>query len=134
MLRYAKAIRGYVGALIREEQDADEVAQEVLVRLLRGDFGRADPERGRFRDLLRVAVRNLVRNFYNSKNRRTGVDYDVNEAPDRETEDALAEQDLARWRQSVLQMAWEGLEEYQRKHAGSVAYTVLRSACRSSRR
>ena len=34
--RYAKAIRNYVGALIKDPQDADEVAHDVVVKLLRG--------------------------------------------------------------------------------------------------
>src|SRR5437763_16068673 len=59
---YRRAIRAYVGALVSAEQDADELAQEVLVRLLSGNFHRADPQRGRFRDMLKVAVANLVRN------------------------------------------------------------------------
>src|SRR6516225_9748112 len=59
-LRYAGAIRSYVGAQVKDQQDADEVAQEVLVRIIRGDFAGADPQRGRFRDLLKVAVRNMV--------------------------------------------------------------------------
>lgn len=58
VLAYARAIRSYVGAIVRDSGDADELAQEVLVRILRGDFSGADPRRGRFRDLLKVAVRN----------------------------------------------------------------------------
>src|SRR5437764_9605065 len=61
VLRYSKAIRNYVGALIRTEADADEVAQEVVVRLLRGQFRSADPTKGSFRRMLTVATHNLVR-------------------------------------------------------------------------
>src|SRR5262249_23823131 len=62
VIRYARAIRNYVGALVSEPQDADEVTQDLLVRLLRGRFAAASPERGRFRRMLAVAARNLVRN------------------------------------------------------------------------
>jgi RNA polymerase sigma-70 factor (ECF subfamily) len=125
VLRYAPAVRSYVGALVKDPQDADEVAQELVVRLLRGDFGGATPERGRFRDLLRTAVRNQVRTYYTRKGRRAGVPLDV-DAFAADTPDLTEEEDLRSWRESVLKLAWGGLEEYQRTHSGSVAFTVLR--------
>jgi DNA-directed RNA polymerase specialized sigma24 family protein len=66
-----------VGALVRDEHDADELAQEALVRILRGSFSGADPQRGRFRDLLKVAVQNLVRTYWTRKQRRSGKQVDV---------------------------------------------------------
>ena len=57
VLRYASAIRGYVGAMTRDDELSDEIAQDVVVRMLGGDFGGADPDRGRFRDLLKTALR-----------------------------------------------------------------------------
>src|SRR5437762_1642647 len=41
VLRYAAAIRGYVGAMLPDAQDADELAQEIVLKLLRGDFAGA---------------------------------------------------------------------------------------------
>ncbi len=55
VMRYAAAIRRYVGAIVRDQNHADEISQEVIVRLIRGDFSGADPQRGRFRDLLKTA-------------------------------------------------------------------------------
>src|SRR5262249_45870353 len=69
VLRYAGAIRNYIGALVRDEQDADEVAQEVVVRLLRGQFAAASPERGSFRRMLMVAAHNLVRTYWEKQKR-----------------------------------------------------------------
>lgn len=123
-LRYGGAIRHYVGALVREPHDADELAQEVLVRILRGDFAGADPERGRFRDMLKVAARNLVWTHWR-KQRRAGPD--VSRLPDPAADDASADREwLASWRQSVLDKTWSALEEYQAAHRGSVAHTLLR--------
>jgi RNA polymerase sigma factor (sigma-70 family) len=127
VLRYSGAIRKFMGVLVREEQDADEVAQELLVRLLRGDFARAAPERGRFRDYLAVSARNLARAYGARKSRQAGKDLDVSNVPDREPEPLPADDALtAAWRQSVLDMAWAALEEYQRTHRGSVSWTLLR--------
>lgn len=127
VLRYSGAIRAYVGALMRNDPDADEVAQEVLVRLLRGDFAQATPTRGRFRDLLKVAVRNMVRSFWQRQQRRAGVNLDVDQLAENE---ALAEPGddkwLASWRRGVLDMSWRALEEFERTSTGSVSYTLLR--------
>src|SRR5690606_28964662 len=54
--RYGPAIFAYVRAIVRDEHDAEDLAQEIIVRILCGKFSGADPGRGRFRDFLKVAV------------------------------------------------------------------------------
>jgi len=123
VLRYLPAIRRYVGAVLQNEQDADDVTHDVVVRLLSGDFAGADPNRGRFRDLLRVAIRNMIRNRWAKQNRRKTVDLDVELVAGDESEpDAW----LPEWRQGVLDLAWKSLQRQEQDHPGSVAYTVLR--------
>lgn len=130
VLRYNHAIRSYVGALMRDDNSADEVSQDVLVRLMQGGFAGADAERGRFRDLLKVSVRNMVNTFWQKQNRRRGAAIDVKQMADELTaaggEDATWDET---WRKSVLEMAWRALEDFQRDNPGSIAHTVL--ACRA---
>jgi RNA polymerase sigma-70 factor (ECF subfamily) len=127
VLRYSGAIRKYMGALIYAEQDADDVAQEVLVRLLKGDFAGANKERGRFRDYLAVAARNLARAYWAKAGRQPGGGLDVNQFPAAPAGDFPSdEQMISTWRTSVLEMTWNALEEYERTHKGSVSYTLLR--------
>lgn len=123
--RYATAVRSYVRAIMQGSADADEVAQDVVVKMLQGNFAGADPQRGRFRDLLKVAVRNLVKNRWARENRRQGVDYDTelvagpaDESPDESWDDA--------WRKQLMDNAWAALEDYERSNAGTVPYTLLR--------
>ncbi|HEY6564892.1 MAG TPA: sigma factor, partial [Pirellulaceae bacterium] len=125
VLRYSSAIRSYVKAMTRNEQETDEIAQDAVLRLLRGDFAGADPNRGRFRDLLKVAVRNMVRSHWDKEKRRQGVNYDVSLMQDTERE-SEGDPWLGNWRSNVLDLAWSALEQYQRTHAGSIAYTVLK--------
>ena len=125
VMRYSPAIRSYVKAMTRDDEEADEISQDVVVRLLQGDFAGADPQRGRFRDLLKVAVRNMVRNHWDKQNRRRGVDFDLQLMQDDEIPAEIDEW-LVHWRTNVLEIAWSALERYQRTHAGSIAYTVLR--------
>lgn len=125
VMRYAPAIKRYVRAITRDEDQADEISQDVMVRLLQGDFAGADPNKGRFRDLLKVAIRNMTRNIWSKQKVRKTVDYDIDQNEDG-TEN---ESDLVwteGWRQQLLELAWNQLQEYQQSHAGSVAYTILK--------
>jgi RNA polymerase sigma-70 factor (ECF subfamily) len=130
VLRYNHAIRSYVGALMRDDNSADEVSQDVLVRLMQGGFASADAERGRFRDLLKVSVRNMVNTYWQKQNRRRGSGADVKQLADELATSTGNDQvwDDA-WRKSVLGMAWRALEDFQRDNPGSIAHTVL--ACRA---
>src|SRR5262249_10817050 len=97
VLRYARAIRNFVGSLVRDPNDADEVAQEVVQRLLRGQFAAASPERGSFRRLLAVAAHNLVRTHW-SRKRRQGTSADLESLADEPEGSALEEEGLRAWR------------------------------------
>ena len=123
-LIYRRAIRGYVGALVSNPQDADELTQDALVRLLSGTFQNANPQRGRFRDLLKVSVVNLVRNFWSRKARHT-LQEGVAELADGRLK-AAEEQWLAGWRATLLDNAWKLLQQHERSQQGSMAWTVLR--------
>lgn len=124
VLRYAKAIRRYVGGIVRNSEDADELSQDAVMRLMKGDFAGADPGRGRFRDLLKTAVRNMVHNHWAKSNRRRPADADLNAVagPPDAADDAWD----AAWRQTVMDHAWAGLKEYERENPGRPSFTVLR--------
>jgi RNA polymerase sigma-70 factor (ECF subfamily) len=125
VLRYSPAIRGYVRALARDDETADELAQDFMVRMLRGDFAGADPNRGRFRDLLKTAIRNMVRNHWEKQRRRRPADFDVAELGQ---DDAPEDADpwLENWRRNLLEVAWSRLEEHQNEHPGSTVHTILK--------
>lgn len=126
VLRYARAIRNYVGALVRDQQEADELAQEVVVRLLKGQFATASPDKGSFRRMLMVAAHNLVRTHYSRKGRQATSAVDLGALPALPDESELEAEGLARWKQALLELAWMSLEEYERAQPGSLPFTVLR--------
>jgi RNA polymerase sigma factor (sigma-70 family) len=124
VLRYAPAIKSYVRAMTRDENEADELAQDAVVRLLQGDFAGADPDRGRFRDLLKTAVRNMVRNHWDKQKRRKPVDFDASLlADDSESDSDRWTED---WRRRVLELAWDALRHDEQENPQSSAYTILR--------
>lgn len=124
VLRYSGAVRKYIGAMTRNEEETDELSQDVVVRLLNGDFSGANPNRGRFRDLLKVAVRNMVRNYWEKKGRRAGVDYDVSTHEEAADDETGPWEDV--WTGNVLNLVWGRLQDYERTHEGSMAWSVLR--------
>jgi len=120
VLRYSSAVRRYVGAIVRQGDDADELAQEVVLRLMRGDFAGADPTRGRFRDFLKIAVRNMIHNHW-AKSSRRKTDTLATDPLTGDTERDAAW--LGVWQKSVLDHALEGCREDE---SSSGSYTLLK--------
>jgi RNA polymerase sigma factor (sigma-70 family) len=123
VLRYSSAIRRYVGAMTGNQEDSHEIAQDVIVKLLQGDFAGADVERGRFRDLLKTAIRNMVRNFWSRQQRRRPAELDLDQVSDEPT--GQVDPWLDGWRKNVLELTWSALENYEREHEGRIPYTIL---------
>lgn len=105
VLRYAPAVKRYVGAIVRDHDDADELAQDVMLRLMRGDFAGADPSKGRFRDLLKTAIRNMIRNHWEKQNRRRATDAGLDELQDHSEQEQESDWTAA-WQRSVLDHTW----------------------------
>jgi hypothetical protein len=71
LLRYVDVARRYLGGALRGEPRHDEVIDELLsdfgVRVMEGRLHNASAGRGRFRDYLRTALSNLVRDHRRKK-------------------------------------------------------------------
>jgi RNA polymerase sigma-70 factor (ECF subfamily) len=109
--RYGGAVRRYLLGALRDPDAADDLFQEFALRFLRGDFRRADPERGRFRNFLKSALFRLVAQH---RRRQHGQPLPLCDgAAEREVADpdpASAEQDFLRsWRDELLARAWDAL-------------------------
>src|SRR5262245_51348542 len=62
--RYCGAAYRYLRGALGDEEAALELLHELVVRFLRGDFYRANPGSGRFRDYLKMALIHLVTDYY----------------------------------------------------------------------
>lgn len=131
MCRYSGAVHRYLLSSLRDFDAAGELNQEFAVRFLRGDFRRADPARGRFRDFVKQALRNLMIDYYR---RRKSLPKSLSslEIPETsepgELDDAAAEFDrdfLESWRAELLSRAWTALSKLQ-DETGQPYYTVLK--------
>jgi RNA polymerase sigma-70 factor (ECF subfamily) len=107
--RYGGAVGRYLLGATRDPEAAAELTQEFAVRFLRGDFRRADPGRGRFRDYLKTALIHLVADY-----RRARADLPRPLPPDIAAPAAEPAEDdetafLAGWRAELLDRTWESL-------------------------
>lgn len=126
VLRYAGAIQRYLNALIKNRHDAEEVGQDFLMWVTAHGFPRAKRGRGRFRDYLKVAVRNAALNFLRRKRPATTSDSEVLDLLTAQGPSLIPDQEwIAQWRECLLDRAWKNLEEHQRLLPGNLYYTVL---------
>jgi len=127
LLRYCGAVYRYLLGAVGNADAAEVLTQEFALRFVRGDFHRADPGRGRFRDFLKAALQHLVTDYHRQRKRQPEplpADADQLPAPALDTwpSDAVF---LRYWRQALLDGAWQALEEEQRQ-TGPPFYSVLR--------
>jgi RNA polymerase sigma-70 factor (ECF subfamily) len=128
--RYRGAIYRYAAAALRDADAAEEVLQEFAVCFVRGDFRGANPERGRFRDLVKTVLFHLIVNYQRQQQRlaRQRPLTDSIDLPDPNSPDAASDADrefIKLWREELLDRAWIALEQHERR-AGNAFYTALR--------
>lgn len=108
MLQYSGAAYRYLLGAVRDPDAAADLCQEFAVRFLRGDFRRADPGRGRFRDYLKRSLSHLVTDHFRA--RQAGPAPLAADAPEPPAADPAGEPDFAAgWRQDVLDQTWKAL-------------------------
>lgn len=129
VIRYAPAIRGYLQAILRNAHDAEEAEQDFLVRVVQHGFVRANPDRGRFRDYLKAAVRNAA--LTRLRRKKEAAYGDINAlglAAADVAQPRSADIWLADWRRCLLDRAWRALDSHQHRSPGNLFHTVLRAA------
>jgi len=125
--RYQPAVFRYLMACLRDADAADELNQEFALRFVRGDFRNANPEKGRFRDLLKSALYHLIVDYHKRKQR--GMAQLSPDSPEPVVTDSSVydsdRQFLDSWRTSLLNKAWEMLAEDERQNEQPV-HAVLK--------
>jgi RNA polymerase sigma-70 factor (ECF subfamily) len=128
LLRYYGAAYRYLLGTLRDATAAEDLTQEFAVRFLRGDFQRADPKRGRFRDFLKTSLRHLVIDHWRRKGKAVQAlpadSLAMPAAPADDSED-LDRAFLEKWREELLGHTWQALQAEQ-DATGQPYHTVLR--------
>lgn len=134
MERYSATVYRYLLRVLGDMDAADEVFQEFALRVVRGGFRHANPERGRFRDYVKIAVLRLVTD-YRRRQRASNVPLDAQQI------EALAVQDqselnldqtfLESHRDELLSRAWAALKSHE-VETGQPFFSVLDYRARHS--
>ena len=128
MCRYAGAVHRYLLKALKDPDAAEELDQEFAVRFLRGDFRHGDPSRGRFRDYVKRAVQNLMKDYYRRRRRDGAGPIEPGVTEPAVLDEGLIQFDrqfLLSWRTDLLDRAWAALDEAERQ-TGQPHYTILR--------
>jgi RNA polymerase sigma-70 factor (ECF subfamily) len=127
LARYGGAIRRYLVASLRDPEVAADLFQEFALRFLNGNYRKADPERGRFRDYVKTILYHLITHFHKQRQRhlhQLAPDHPepaVEPAPDPERDPEF----LSAWREDLLARCWTALAEAESR-GGQPLYTALR--------
>jgi RNA polymerase sigma-70 factor (ECF subfamily) len=122
--RYHGAIYRYLLGAVRDPHVADDLAQDFFLRLVRGDFKRANREHGLFRKFLKTSLYHLVVDHQ----RRRSAHQMAEGCPEPWVESPTAEAErefAARWREELLDRAWDALAELEQE-SHQPYYTLLR--------
>jgi len=126
VMRYAPAVRRYVGALIKNVHDSEDVVQDFLMQAVRRPFKPEQIRRGRFRDYLKAVLRNAAITHFRRGAHQPSSATDCRAFPAVEVDDAADREWLAEWRGCLLQRAWQALEMHENAAPEGIAYTALR--------
>ena len=133
--RYRRPILKYVRRALPDEADAEGVFNDFAANFLAGRFHRADPSRGRFRDYLKSALFNLVRDHRRKNRPHAELREDLVARP--LTDDFGAEDDrafLEIWQREFLAKAWEYLDDIERRYPRRPYSSILRMKIQDTRR
>lgn len=110
--RYYGAVYRYLLGAVRDENAAWDLAQEFAVRFVRGDFRKADPGRGRFRNYVKKALSNLVTDYRRAQRRQPGpLPADVADPAPDETAPDDEPDFVGNWREELINRTWQALAE-----------------------
>ena len=126
--RYGGAVRRYALAALRDPDAADEVFQEFALKFVRGDYGKADPSKGRFRSFLKTSLYHLIVDYQRRRGRQQKQAGPlVEDTPDSaESYQAPSDEEFLRsWRADLLERVWRQLER-EELTTGKAYHTVLR--------
>jgi RNA polymerase sigma-70 factor (ECF subfamily) len=126
ILRYAPAVRRYLAALIKDPNDAEDVAQTFLLRMVSKPVTPERVPHGRFRDYLKAVLRHAAIDLYRQRASSPAGKANLDQLP--AVEPAADRVWIAEWRECLLQRAWDRLESHEREAPDSLAYTTLRLA------
>jgi RNA polymerase sigma factor (sigma-70 family) len=109
--RYIGPIYRYLQKVMLDPASAEDVAHDVVLKLMQGQLAGASPDRGRFRDYLKTILLNSARAWH----RRSHREMAESEGWSQLAEEAEADAFDHCVRDEVMQAAWKSLEDIERQ-------------------
>jgi DNA-directed RNA polymerase specialized sigma24 family protein len=127
LLRYGGAIQRYLLGALRDEESANDLAQDFAYRFLHGDLRGADPTRGRFRDFVKGVLFHMVADYHSKRKRQPALLSSSIAEPGQDCSLAAEREEAYRtaWRDELIARAWQALKVHE-KEQNQPFYTVLR--------
>ena len=122
--RYSGCVFQYILAATKSHHAAEDLTQEFALRFVRGDFRNANPNQGRFRDYLKVSLRNLISDYFRKKPKERNFDSIDQHEAENTALDSLELNFAEQWRRRVLSITWNALKEFESAKQTQY-YTVL---------
>lgn len=123
--RYGAPVLRYLRAIAKDADAADEIYQEFALRLIRGDFRRAHPDKGRFRNFIKTTLFHLVMDHFRQLRRRPGDLSELCLLNQPAPSPSVADDFSCYWRDELLNRTWSALQQLEQE-TGQPLYTVLR--------
>ena len=111
--RYADCVHRYILAATGDHHVAEDLTQDFALRFLRGDYSRARPEKGRFRDYLKTSLRNLITDHFRSQSKKHLKEIYEHLEKNEQQLDSLEEQLMSDWRKQILNLSWNNLKQFE---------------------
>jgi DNA-directed RNA polymerase specialized sigma24 family protein len=126
LCRYSDAISRYLRSVVKDENVVEELVQQFAFRFIRGDFHRAHPAKGRFRDFVKKAVIHLIADWWREQNSRPRpLDSAVIGALASGVPEA-GQQFEDQWRAELITQTWKRFAEVEAARPGSWLCVALR--------
>jgi hypothetical protein len=109
---------------VRDPDTAEELTQEFALRFLRGDFRRAQPEKGRFRNYLKTSLVHLVTDYHRARQaapRPLAPEVAAPTLPPGGEDESTF---LASWREELLEKTWNALGRYNPTYKAALALRI----------
>ena len=124
-LRYQGAVLRYFQTALHDPDVATDLTQDFALRFVRGDFWNVAPDRGRFRDFLRVALANMLRDHRRRQRHRAGAFVPGLHDPVEDDSDSVDPEFDESWRNELLARTWTALQQHQAA-TGEPYFTALK--------
>ena len=123
--QYGGAVKRYLLGALRNENDANEVFQEFSLRMVRGDFHRADPNRGRFRQFVKTSLFRMIVDYQRWQGKRERqLQLGDDALPERVSNEPDEELFTKKWRSELIENTLTRLRKIDER-AGSHLFAIL---------